>query len=97
MTKILEVKNIYHAYDETLVAKNISFKLKKGSIGCLLGQSGCGKTTVLRVIAGFEDIIDGEVRMRGEVVSKKGWSLSPEKRNVNGAYQVCVCRAMLSG
>jgi iron(III) transport system ATP-binding protein len=87
MTKILEVKNVCHAYDETLVVKDISFKLKKGSIGCLLGQSGCGKTTVLRVIAGFEDIVDGEVRMRGAVVSKKGWSLPPEKRNVGMVFQ----------
>jgi len=61
MKTILELKNVYHAYDENLVVKNLSLKLKKGSIGCILGHSGCGKTTVLRSIAGFENIVDGLV------------------------------------
>jgi len=87
MTKILELKNVFHAYDEHLVVKDISFKLQKGSIGCLLGQSGCGKTTVLRTIAGFEDIVDGNILIKGNVVSKKKWSLPPEKRNVGMVFQ----------
>ncbi len=87
MTKILELKHIFHAYEDKLVVSNLSFTLKKGSIGCLLGESGCGKTTVLRAIAGFEDIVDGKIKIRGEVVSRKGWSLPPEKRRVGMVFQ----------
>ncbi len=87
MKKVLELKNIYHAYDDNMVVKDISLALKKGSIGCLLGHSGCGKTTVLRAIAGFEHIIDGEILINNKVVSKPGWSLPPEKRNIGMVFQ----------
>jgi iron(III) transport system ATP-binding protein len=87
MKTILELKKIYHAYDEHMVVKDISLKLRKGSIGCLLGHSGCGKTTVLRAIAGFENIIDGEVLIKNKVVSRQGWSLAPEKRNIGMVFQ----------
>jgi len=87
MKTILELKNVYHAYDENLVVKNLSLKLKKGSIGCILGHSGCGKTTVLRSIAGFENIVDGEILLKGKTVSKKDWSLPPEKRNIGMVFQ----------
>lgn len=87
MQTILELKNIYHAYDKNLVIRNISLKLKQGTIGCLLGHSGCGKTTVLRAVAGFEDVIDGEILMEGKIVSKKGWSLAPERRHIGMVFQ----------
>jgi iron(III) transport system ATP-binding protein len=87
MKTILELKNIFHAYDDNMVVKDISLALKKGSIGCLLGQSGCGKTTVLRAIAGFEQIVDGEILIKDKVVSKPGWSLPPEKRNIGMVFQ----------
>jgi iron(III) transport system ATP-binding protein len=83
----LELKNIYHAYGENLIVKDISFGLTKGSIGCLLGHSGCGKTTVLRAIAGFEEVVDGTISIKDTVVSKKGWSLPPEKRNIGMVFQ----------
>jgi iron(III) transport system ATP-binding protein len=87
MEKVLELKNIYHAYDENLVVKDISLTLRKGDIGCILGHSGCGKTTVLRSIAGFENIIGGEILLNSEVVSKTGWSLPPEKRDIGMVFQ----------
>ena len=39
-----------------------------GDIGCLLGASGCGKTTTQRAIAGFEPVHEGEIRLAGEVI-----------------------------
>lgn len=87
MKTVLELKNVYHAYDENLVVKDISFRLRKGSIGCLLGNSGCGKTTVLRTIAGFEKIVDGEVLLRGKTVSDRQTCVPPEKRNIGMVFQ----------
>ena len=55
---VLELKQITQAYGQQLVVKDLSLTLQSGEIGCLLGASGCGKTTVLRTIAGFE-LLDG--------------------------------------
>jgi len=55
----LELAGVSHAYDGHRVLSNLSFRVEEGMIGCLLGASGCGKTTVLRCIAGFEPVIVG--------------------------------------
>ncbi len=84
---ILELKNISLAYDRQMVVKSVSFSLKKGQIGCLLGASGCGKTTILRAIAGFEPLVGGEIHLNKQLVSRQGWTLPPEKRSVGMVFQ----------
>jgi iron(III) transport system ATP-binding protein len=61
--------------------------LKHGEIGCLLGASGCGKTTVLRTIAGFEPLLDGEIFLNGSCVSSNGQLLPPAKRQIGMVFQ----------
>ena len=56
---LLALQNVHQAYGELHVVRGLSFKLLRGTIGCLLGPSGCGKTTVLRCIAGFEAVHAG--------------------------------------
>ncbi|WJW76098.1 ABC transporter ATP-binding protein [Thiohalobacter sp. IOR34] len=85
--RLLEVDNCVLGYGDTLVVKGVSFQLEAGRIGCLLGPSGCGKTTLLRAIAGFEQPREGEIRMRGQVVSHAGWALPPEQRRVGMVFQ----------
>ncbi|WP_303722971.1 ABC transporter ATP-binding protein [Malonomonas rubra] len=85
--KILELKGISQAYGKQLVVKELSLTLEKGEIGCLLGASGCGKTTVLRTIAGFEPLLNGVIRIAGEVVSSAGFSLPPAKRQIGMVFQ----------
>jgi iron(III) transport system ATP-binding protein len=84
---ILELKSISQAYGKQLVVKQLSLTLENGEIGCLLGASGCGKTTVLRTIAGFEPLLDGEIRIAGEMVSNAGFSLPPAKRQIGMVFQ----------
>jgi len=84
---LLELDNISQAYGEKPVVDGLSFRLRRGSIGCLLGPSGCGKTTVLRCIAGFEDITAGEIRLAGVTVSRAGYTLPPERRQVGMVFQ----------
>ncbi|MBI2312469.1 MAG: ABC transporter ATP-binding protein [Betaproteobacteria bacterium] len=86
-SQLLELRRISHAYGERQVVKDLSFSLGKGAIGCLLGQSGCGKTTVLRCIAGFEHIGDGEIRLNGHLVSGNGSHVPPEQRRVGMVFQ----------
>jgi iron(III) transport system ATP-binding protein len=59
----------------------------KGVIACLLGASGCGKTTVLRCIAGFEPVNAGEILVHDTIVSRSGFTMPPEKRRVGMVFQ----------
>lgn len=86
-TPILELKQISQAYDRQLVVNDLSLTLETGEIGCLLGASGCGKTTVLRTIAGFEPLLEGEIRIDGQVVSRPGELLPPAKRRIGMVFQ----------
>ena len=54
MTTLLDIKNLNKSFNGQQVLHNISLQLEKGEILFLLGASGCGKTTLLRSIAGFE-------------------------------------------
>lgn len=84
---VLELKEISQAYGSQLVVKDLSLTLEQGEIGCLLGASGCGKTTVLRTIAGFEPLLDGEIILNGECVSRHGYLLPPAKRKIGMVFQ----------
>ena len=71
MKNILEIKNLSHAYDQDIsIIKDFSFSLKKGEIVSILGPSGIGKTTLLRIVAGLEGVMDGEVIISDKVVSR---------------------------
>ena len=87
MEPLLSLNNIECRYDDNAVVKDLSFHLKPGSMVCLLGQSGCGKTTVLRSIAGFEPLYGGEIYKHGELISKAGFTLAPEKRGLGMVFQ----------
>lgn len=65
----------------------LSFQLEQGEIGCLLGASGCGKTTVLRVIAGFIAPNQGEVVLAGRHLADASRMVPPEDRQVGLVFQ----------
>lgn len=69
------------------IVHSLSFALPRGEIGCLLGPSGCGKTTVLRAIAGFEPLLGGRIALGGRELSRPGFSLPPETRQVGIVFQ----------
>ena len=76
MKNILEIRNLSHAYDQaSSIIKDFNFSLKKGEIVSILGPSGIGKTTLLRIVAGLEDVMDGEVIISEKVASKKNFLL----------------------
>ena len=70
-----------------VVVDGLSLDLAAGEIGCLLGASGCGKTTVLRAIAGFEPVLAGSIRLEGERIADARVGLPPEKRRVGMMFQ----------
>lgn len=91
MQHLLQVQNILCRYDPNTevppVVSDLSFVLEPGEIGCLLGSSGCGKTTVLRSIAGFHPLGAGVISLNGKIVSSQSVHLAPEKRNIGMVFQ----------
>jgi iron(III) transport system ATP-binding protein len=69
------------------VLRELSLTLEAGQIACLLGASGCGKTTVLRAIAGFEPLEGGSIRLDGRLLSGDGTRVEPEHRRVGMMFQ----------
>jgi len=86
-THLLKLHDLACAYTEKPVVEAISFNLNGGEIGCLLGSSGCGKTTVLRAIGGFEAVQNGTIHLGGQLLSRPGFSLAPEKRHIGMVFQ----------
>ena len=84
---LLTLDNVSHAYGKHAVVSELSLSLADGEIGCLLGASGCGKTTVLRLIAGFETPTQGSIRLRDETVGAPDRQVPPEKRNIGMVFQ----------
>ena len=87
----LEVSDLSVAFDgpegPVRVIHALGFALARGEIGCLLGASGCGKTTALRAIAGFVRPNAGEIRVAGRTVSSTAVWTEPEHRGVGVVFQ----------
>jgi len=69
------------------VLQQLSLTLQRGHIGCIVGRSGCGKTTLLRAIAGFVPVAAGTITIDGHVVAAEHFSAPPEKRGVGLVFQ----------
>ena len=80
---ILSLENIEKNFDGENVLKNISLDIGRGEFVTLLGSSGCGKTTTIRIIAGLLTPDSGKVILNGKDITM----LAPEKRDVNTVFQ----------
>ena len=71
MTRALEAEGLVLSWDggETIVARDISLCVDAGETVCLVGRSGCGKTTILHALSGLEQPVSGAVRVAGEDVT----------------------------
>ena len=80
---LLELRGVAKRFGAREVLKNISLNIASGEFLTLLGESGSGKTTVLRLVAGFEQPSAGEIWMSGQRLD----TLPPYKRRVNTVFQ----------
>ena len=85
---IIKLQNITHAYGEKKILQNFNIDFEANALTCLLGSSGCGKTTILRLIAGFETPENGSIFIEDEKVSSEGKILvPPHKRKLGYIFQ----------
>ena len=81
---IVDIRHVNKVYQgDNAVVKDLDLQVYEGEFLTLLGSSGCGKTTTLRMIAGFESITSGSILVEGEDVENK----EPYERNVNTVFQ----------
>ena len=79
----ISLKNICKFYGEHPVVDQVTLEILTGELFVLLGESGSGKTTVLRMIAGLVNPDDGEILLKGERVNE----VSPQQRNIGFVFQ----------
>ena len=79
----IRVENVTKRFGSFVAVNNVSLKVFKGEIFCLLGGSGCGKTTLLRMLAGFEQPSSGAVFIDGQDMA----GIPPYERPVNMMFQ----------
>lgn len=79
----LSIENLYFSYKDVSVIQNFSLDVKEGSFTTLLGESGCGKTTLLRLINGFLKPDSGTIKINGITVNE----ILPNKRKIGMVFQ----------
>ena len=70
MPNLVEIRNLHFAYGDRSILSNLNMDFPRGKVVAVMGGSGCGKTTVLRLIGGQIRPQQGEVTVTGEVVHK---------------------------
>ena len=80
---IVEIKDVNKSYGDNQVVRDLNLTVYEGEFLTLLGSSGCGKTTSLRMIAGFEELTSGSILIEGENIANK----EPFERKVNTVFQ----------
>ena len=76
---MLEVSTVNHYYKESHTLWDLSLTVPKGSVTCLMGRNGVGKTTLLKCVMGLESIKDGSIKFKETELSK----LNAEKRAIH--------------
>src|SRR5881227_3392546 len=79
----IELKNVSKRFGNVVAVNNVSYSVNEGELLALLGPSGGGKTTVLRMIAGLEMPTDGDIFIRNQRVN----DIKVQKRNIGFVFQ----------
>ena len=87
MKSKLSIKDLICRYDDQTILESLSLKVEQGEIVCLLGASGCGKTTLLKAIAGLIPLSGGTLSLSGTLLDDGESWVPPEQRNIGMIFQ----------
>ncbi len=84
----IELEDVNVSFDEkNIILKDMALNIDKGKFVSILGTSGIGKTTLLRVISGFKRISSGYIRINGQLASSGFSHMPPENRDLGFVFQ----------
>ena len=78
--KVKDLKKYYNSKEQLI--RNLNFSVDKGDIVSFIGESGSGKTTFLKCLAGLEKINSGLIELNGNVLNHKNTFVNPDKRKI---------------
>ncbi len=85
---MIKFKNISHAYDSKSVVYDLDLDIFSNQLTCFLGSSGCGKSTILRLIAGLEIPASGQIEINNVVATENGvLRIPPAQRSIGFVFQ----------
>ena len=84
---LIECRGVTKRFGDVVALDDVSLRLMPGEVLSILGASGCGKTTLLRTIAGFEAVDGGELYLQSSLVSNADHHQPPERRNIGMVFQ----------
>ncbi|CAM3905720.1 Fe(3+) ions import ATP-binding protein FbpC 2 [Vibrio aerogenes CECT 7868] len=87
MENTLSISQLTCRYGEQTILESLSLSVRKGEIICLLGASGCGKTTLLKAIAGLLPLHAGKLCLNGRILDDGSRQVAPEKRHIGMIFQ----------
>ena len=79
----VSLKNISKSYEQTIVVHHVNLEIKDKEFVVLVGPSGCGKSTTLRMIAGLEEISEGDLFIGDQWVN----NMAPKDRDIAMVFQ----------
>ena len=83
--KVKDLKKYYNSKEQLI--RNLNFSVDKGDIVSFIGESGSGKTTFLKCLAGLEKINSGLIELNGNVLNHKNTFVNPDKRKIGFVFQ----------
>ncbi len=83
----LTLSGICRQFGTVRAVDDVSLDVQPGEIICLVGHSGCGKTSLLRIVAGIDAPDEGQLTMSGKTLVSSSIFVEPEKRNIGVVFQ----------
>ena len=84
---VLSISHLTKRFEDQTILEDLSLEVREGEVVVIVGSSGCGKSTLLRCINALEDIQDGEIRLRGQLIRHDSRNLPELRQKVGMVFQ----------
>lgn len=92
----IECKNLAIGYGNTIIKSDITFSVNEGDYLCIIGENGCGKSTLMKTILGLQNPIDGEISF-SDGTKKNDIGYLPQQTQLQRDFPASVTEVIMSG
>jgi len=99
LENLIEVSNLHFTYEKQIVLENINFEIKKKDFLSIIGPNGGGKSTLLKLILGINELKEGSIKIFGEKLSNQIHKIGyvPQNTNINLNFPITVFEVVMMG